>query len=379
MWLGWLCLLLALTYSLLIIYLISGWNKIQETHVGKHYIPKTAISVIVCFRNEENSLRATIQHLISQDYPEFLYEVILVDDHSTDRSSQIVSSIQHPNLRYFDLKNLKGGQAITGKKDAIKYGINHSHHSLVVCTDADSLVPETWLRSIAWSYERFHFQFAALPVVMEGQHTFLDQFQALDFCGLMLLTGGGIHHRLFYSANGANLAFQKKVYYKYNGAISSHYASGDDIFLINAIAKSHPNEIVFIKNKDVIVRTPTQPDFSSFFQQRIRWGSKSKAYSFGGLSLIWILVFLTCIFLLLTFAKAALEGDYPLIFFTLMALIIKGISDYLMLHKATAFFNRKKLMRPYLPLQLFHLFYVIIIGFSSIFTRQYRWKGRKVS
>jgi cellulose synthase/poly-beta-1,6-N-acetylglucosamine synthase-like glycosyltransferase len=60
----------------------------------------TRFSIIIPARNEEESIGRCLSSLFSQDYPAELFQVIVVDDHSTDGTASVVSRLKdnHPNL-----------------------------------------------------------------------------------------------------------------------------------------------------------------------------------------------------------------------------------------------------------------------------------------
>ncbi|MEI9955737.1 MAG: glycosyltransferase [Ferruginibacter sp.] len=69
------------------------------------FIPATKISIIIPARNEERNIKACINSIINQYYPATLFEVLVVDDHSTDNTAAIVLSYQLPNIKLISLKD----------------------------------------------------------------------------------------------------------------------------------------------------------------------------------------------------------------------------------------------------------------------------------
>lgn len=96
------------------------------------------LSIVIPAYNEERRLPQTLdsvkEYLKKQSYT---YEVIVVDDGSTDRTSQIVENFQeaHPNFKLITLhKNM-------GKGFAVRTGILHSKGRFAIFTDADLSMP----------------------------------------------------------------------------------------------------------------------------------------------------------------------------------------------------------------------------------------------
>ena len=95
-----------------------------------------ALSIIVPARNEEYQIERCVRSLLSQDYPDF--EVIVVDDHSTDDTAKIVERIAAGDSR---LTLVRGGElprGWVGKPWAISQGLAHARGSWLLFTDADT-------------------------------------------------------------------------------------------------------------------------------------------------------------------------------------------------------------------------------------------------
>ena len=83
-------ILSGLVYMLMILYFYIGWRKLKVFTVKNEKFT-TPVSLIVPVRNEEHNIPGLIRSIRDQDYPGRLLEVIFVDDHSDDRSFQLIS------------------------------------------------------------------------------------------------------------------------------------------------------------------------------------------------------------------------------------------------------------------------------------------------
>jgi cellulose synthase/poly-beta-1,6-N-acetylglucosamine synthase-like glycosyltransferase len=96
--------------------------------------------------------------------------------------------------------------------------------------------------------------------------------------------------------NGANLAYPKSVFDEVGGFEGIDFkASGDDMLLLQKIAKKYPNKIVYLKNAEYAVITKAQHTLAAFWHQRLRWASKSADYPQKSatiqLGLVWLFMF----------------------------------------------------------------------------------------
>ena len=112
-----------------------------------------AVSVIIPARNEEVSLTTCLESLVSQTGVEF--EVIVVDDHSTDRTREVASSLigaHESKLRVVEAGPLPAGW--TGKNNAITTGVHDARGEWLLFTDADTVhLPGSLARALAEARE----------------------------------------------------------------------------------------------------------------------------------------------------------------------------------------------------------------------------------
>jgi glycosyltransferase involved in cell wall biosynthesis len=106
---------------------------------------RPTVSVIVPARNEQACLGACLQSLLSQNGVPF--EIIVVDDHSTDRTREIALSFSNPQIRVIEAGPLPPGW--TGKNNAVAAGAAAARGECLLFTDADTIhLPGSLARSI---------------------------------------------------------------------------------------------------------------------------------------------------------------------------------------------------------------------------------------
>ena len=179
------------------------------------------------------------------------------------------------------------------KKKAIEKGIAAASGDLIITTDADCIPPPDWLQTIVSFKEKTNAVFVVAPVVFDCNSQMVQVFQAMDFMVLQGITGASVYKKIHSMCNGANLAYERKVFYEVDGFTGiDHIASGDDMLLMHKIAKKYPDRIHYLKSTDAIVSTKPMKSWSTFFNQRIRWASKAMHYNDKRIFWVLLLVYL---------------------------------------------------------------------------------------
>jgi cellulose synthase/poly-beta-1,6-N-acetylglucosamine synthase-like glycosyltransferase len=372
-----------IVYSGLIIFYRQSWLSIPEFFISTKEVNHTKISVIIPARNEEQNIGICLSSILHQNYPAHLFEVIVVDDHSTDNTARIVKSFAANNVKLISLKDFTDGSVLNSyKKKAIDIAIQQSSGTLIVTTDADCIVPKTWLQCMATFYERNHPALIAAPVAYYNENSFLKIFQSLDFITLQGITGASVHKKFHSMCNGANLAYERKAFDEVNGfkGIDS-IASGDDMLLMHKIYQRYPERVLFLKSAQAIVETQAMETLADFFNQRIRWASKSD--KFEDKRIFWVLVlvyfFNVWLFLLTILGLVALIGYHnsSVMWILLYVFVIKVFIELLFIYPVATFFSKQKIISWFTFSQPFHILYTIISGWLGKFG-SYKWKERKV-
>lgn len=378
-------------YFILILYYRQSWLAIPDYKFTLRSFseggPKTKITVIIPARNEERNMAACLDSVCNQSYPKDLYEVLVVDDHSTDNTAAIVKQYEPQSVKLISLKDFVHGEELNSyKKKAIELAIRQSSGELIVTTDADCVVPQNWLQTMAAFYEQWQPEFIAAPVSVNCSNRFIEIFQALDFMTLQGITGASVHKKIHSMCNGANLAYTKKAFEAVGGFSGiDTIASGDDMLLMHKIYSRYPDQVMFLRSKEVIVQTKPVRSVREFFNQRIRWASKANKYDDKRIFWVLLLVYLVNVLLLLLPVVAAFVnlqlpiGNWQLTIgtFWISLLVLKTIVELFFLYPVAKFFNKQNLLWLFPLMQPFHIIYTVIAGGLGAFGR-YTWKERSV-
>lgn len=362
---------ISICYLLLMLYLTFGWLSLGEYHRDNRP-PHTKVSIIIAVRNEIKTIENCLHSISLQDYNKALFEVIVIDDHSEDKTVNYIKSFidNHPELL---IRLVEQSQA-EGKKKAIAQGIHRSNGTLIITTDADCTMGPQWLSTTVNYYETYGVSMIAGPVEISDEKNIFEKMQSLEFLSLIATTASTITLNLPLMCNGANLAFEKEAYQAIgSNQLNAKYTSGDDVFLLKQIKYKLKERIGFIKHPAAIVSTQAQPTVSSFINQRIRWVSKTKGSSD---SFLYITSFIIYLFNLLIPTLVIFGIFEPIILkIALILLMLKLLIDLPIMAGIAFFMNKTKSLIWYIPLQFINLFYISLIGLIGNFKGFY-WKNR---
>ncbi len=330
------------------------------------------VTVIIAARNEDKSILRCLHSLVNQTYPSNKYEIIIVDDGSTDNTSSIVQafSAQHTNVHLLSLP--AGTERIISRKPfAIAQGIDRGAGEIILTTDADCIVPPRWIEIMVNHFED-NVVFVAGPVAEQTTQYFISKIEQLEFLGLISAAAGLIGSRRPIICNGANLAYRKNAFIS-AGGFGDTVNSNDDELLMNRMVQRKIGKIVFASESDAVVITQSSNTVLSFLRQRIRWANKRGHYE--DKSILITLVTLYLFFLILALEALLIPIESMFLMPVIFAFIAKTFVDYLALRSSSRIFKQRIPFFYFLIAELLHVPYIVIaaaIGqINSI-----KWKGR---
>lgn len=363
----------ALLYLLVILIFTMGWYRMKVFTASIRNL-STKTSVVVTFRNEEQHIEDLLVSLLEQTYPSNLWEIILVNDHSTDKSPEIINQFIKENKKVkITLLNASG----KGKKQSQQEGVRFASGNLIVCTDGDCIAGKNWLTNIASFYEQEHPLLIFGAVVYDQEKGFFQKFFSFEFMSLVASGAGSGASGFPFMGNGANIAFERDAFLEAGAeAQKQEYASGDDVFLIQYLTQKYGSQTIrFLKNKASIIRTQAPESFKEFMKQRVRWGSKARAYDQPWPLFVAFTVFIFNTLLVLCFLTGLIV-PWALVIFLLFVLL-KLFIDLPLLQAFSEFSNKGKLLRYMLLFELIYPFYIPAAALKGLLS-SYEWKGRRV-
>ncbi|MES2417181.1 MAG: glycosyltransferase [Bacteroidota bacterium] len=367
--------LLTTLYVIVIIAFIRGWYKLSYNKTNDKQA-STRVSILVAARNEEANIGKMIGDLLAQNYAKDLIEIVIINDHSTDRTAEIVGSFSNQGVKLINLNEDKPLNSY--KKKAIQVAISKTKGELIITTDADCKMGPSWVKTIVNYYETHHYKMISAPVAYFEEKNLFEKCQSLEFSYLIGLGAATIGNGQPSTCNGANLAYERKAFEEVGGFKGiDDLASGDDELLLHKMVARYGHKIGFLKNRDAIVYTYAKPNLKELLQQRKRWASKSTKYKDKRIVALGISIWL---FNLSIIANAILALFFPLHFFwqiLLFQFLVKNIIEAVFLIDIMSFFKRKQLLVLLPLLNIVHILYMVYIGVAGN-SGKYNWKDRMV-
>lgn len=356
---------LSLAYGIPILVFAFGHLLAKRSRAALAAEPGVGVTVLVAARNESDNIEACVQAILDQDQP---CNVVVVDDHSDDDTAEKVA-IFGERVR---LVRLEEG---TGKKAAITEGVQHIDTEWVLLTDADTIVPRGWARSMA-AYMGADTGYVVGPVRLQERKGIFHRMIQLEWAGFMGIAAGSIGLGRPTSACGSSVAFRLEAFHQVRGYERvDHFVSGDDEFLMQRIADQSRWGVAFCRDREAIVTADAPETASDFLRQRIRWASKAGHYERGwqvGMNIaIWFF------FLLLAVASIVAVFLSPWRPFVLAAWGVKVGAELLLLSQSLLFYRRLGLLLLLIPAQPFHILYVLAASAAGV-RGGVEWKSRRV-
>ncbi len=356
---------LVVLYLALVAAFIVGYYHILERKPITNQ-RSSFISIVICFRNEERNIDDLFKSIRTLDYPKEFFEIVAVNDHSTDNTALELSLQQeHSNLRIVNLP-----LRFEGKKAALAAGVAAAKGNIIATTDADCCLPQSWLTSIN-NMIGSKADMVCGPVAYRST-TFFERLAAVEFGSLVAagIGAAGINKPIF--CNAANMAFRKEIFTNAN-LNQEQTPSGDDVFLLHYAKQCHKT-IKFITGRDCLVTTNADKNFIDFLNRRKRWGSKAKHYTDAATILVAIIVFLANLAILACAIAAILNHSHSRLAIALLS--SKVILDYALLSVHFRANGIKKWSKYFLLCAALYPIYITFTAIGST-TSKFTWKERR--
>lgn len=354
--------LFTLGYAFFLLHVYVGLTRLRSPLARSEHRP--FVTVLLAARNEEGTIGRCLGSLRAQTYPPELYEILVIDDGSTDRTGEIATEVaqQASNVRLLRLRS--GGH----KPTALAAGIAQARGEVLLATDADCIVPQGWIGSMVKHFNETT-DFVAGPVVERPGQGLISELSRIEFLGLMGVAAGLIGSGTPIFCNGANIAYRKEAFTEAGGFGAGH--ASDDEALLQRIHHRNPGSVVFSVDPESVVITDPPETFREFWLQRVRWSSKRRVYDRK--SVLAIPVALYCFFLLYLLTAVACIGTSELLPFLLAATIVKVVLEITVLHGTARLLRQPILWSRVFLAELGHVPYIVFAALQGQ-AGMFRWK-----
>ncbi len=227
------------------------------------------VSVVIAAFNEEKVICQTIDSILNNDYPAF--EMIVVDDGSKDRTSQVVEESYKQNSRVRLLKKANGG-----KSSAINYGIQAAKGEIIVALDADTIIAANAISLLVRHFKDETVAAVSGNVKVGNKRNLLTNWQHIEY-----VTGFNLERRSFAQLNcitvvpGAIGAWRKTAI-EQAGYFKEDTLAEDTDLTLSLLDLGFKIEF----EEKAYAYTEAPEDIKSLSKQRYRW-------TYGTLQCLW--------------------------------------------------------------------------------------------
>ena len=359
---------LAALYAFLFLFFIIGLLK---THRYKGSKATPSVSVVVPMRNEEEFAERTLHALDCQDYAGE-WEVICVDDRSTDRTLEILEKFAatHPRFRVLSLPH-DLPQIASPKKRALESAFKIAKNEVLLTMDADCIPCKSWITSMAG---RFVGDICIVqgPKQNNGTRSMPHLYQKLETLGYTAMEAAGFSLGRPIVASAACLAYKKDLFFQVGGfGDLINLSSGDDDMLIHKMMKIPGTKVCYNLDRDAVIETAPVHTWKQLFNQRARWSSNGTNYESKSYILLLTLIYTYYIWMFISpWCVFFLDCPWQWCVFSILP---KFIVDFVFLSIASWKLRSKRRMFAFLPVEFIQIPMIVFCvpaGISGLF----RWK-----
>lgn len=346
------------------VFIFSKFSNHQPDNSRFEKLP--FVSVVICAKNESENLRNFLPCVLNQKYPSF--EVVVVDDNSTDDTSATLSSLSesYKNLEtyLFDQKKIS-----LGKKQVLEFGIEKASSEYLLLTDADCKPSSPyWLVGMVNGFS--NKSDVVLGVGMyRKEDGWINKLVQLDTLYIIINYMSFALSGFPYMSVGRNVAYRKSLFQQIGG-LKKHYdvPSGDDDLLINQMPSSTKFNVVYDSNSQTI--SIPENTWGSFIKQKSRHVSAGLKYNKRNILMLGLS------YLLVTFWYVSLplmicySSDLAVV---LTIVVLKKITLYTIFRRIFAKIGVAELILLSIFMDILSIFVQIIATVKSLKRKEAKW------
>src|SRR5262245_38173822 len=205
-------------------------------------------------RNAEPYLRASLDALVGQHYPSTDYEILLVDNGSTDRSVEIARRYERVTLL---------AEPAPGPYAARNRGIRAARGDIVAFTDSDCAPHPSWLSAIAAAMSEPGLELLCGRRIPAGRSLLLESLVDYEITKDAVVLGGN-DAELYYGYSN-NMAVRRQVFERLG--LFLELLRGADTLLVRQLAQERAR--VVICYRDSVIVTHLELDRLSVYYKKV--------------------------------------------------------------------------------------------------------------
>jgi cellulose synthase/poly-beta-1,6-N-acetylglucosamine synthase-like glycosyltransferase len=364
--------LVNLTYALLNLKLLEGLRNLAKPRPKEKNQP--SVTVLIAARNEESRIGKTLECLLAQNYPREKLQIVVVDDRSTDRTAAILREYAVSSPLRIDLVTIaETSPEFSPKKFALSQGLRLATGEIILTTDADCHMTKDWASSMVSEFGENTGLVLGMTTYNLESGGLAAGTAALEFFSYGVVASALVGLGFPVHGNANNIAYRRKVY-DLSAGFAGHgrIVSGDDDFLLQSIHAMGKWEIRYSTLPGSQVQTEPPDSARHFWEQRKRWASKCSLYQPRQVAFLGAIFAYYCGILIMLAAGIFWR---PLLWLGASSWAVKTGTDYLVMRKGARVFEKRNLMRWFLPTAAVHIPLIIAAVVSGSFG-SFTWKGQ---
>lgn len=241
-------------------------EEFRSSASGKRKLSRSPrVSVIIPAYNAASTIKECVLSVVNLDYPKEKLEIMVVNDGSTDNTSEIVSDIigscKDADIKLISQENL-------GKGAAVNSGLKLCSGEFFACLDSDSFVEPETLHKMLYVFEQHDSRLAIVTPAMKvfKPESFLQKFQRLEYIITLFSNRLLSHFDALYVAPGPFSLYRKSIVTELGG-FDEHNLTEDQE--IGYRMQKHHYQLKHCF--DAYVYTTAPSSVRQLYRQRSRW------------------------------------------------------------------------------------------------------------
>lgn len=309
----------------ILFYIFLYRNFFTKRNVNVQYKPP--VSIVICAKNEAKNLLKNIPAIAEQNYPTF--EIIIVDDQSTDETKDVVSLLKkkYTNINYLYIENKIG----FGKKNIIEKGVAIAVFDTLLFTDADCKpASPNWIATLTSHLLGHDIVLGISPYYATKNSILLDmqQYETIQtYLQYIALANAGMP----YMCVGRNVMIKKALYQQLKWKNEEyHLATGDDDLMIQKLANATNTNTCI--DKDSFTFSWAKDTYTDWSKQKLRHYTAGISYKFIHQFILGTFLWTKLLFYILAMYLFCIKTNYLILilvttYFSMLFLLFNKISN----------------------------------------------------